>query len=396
MNKFWAKVKFKQEENAEQLVRAFFQEFNPESSIILRGKEAKMEIVFRELPKAIIDSINHCEVIELNYGKNLKEYEEDENLQVETEKNSKQKNAESEISEQTGLPKKKKGRPVTKKIESTEETKSEPKTINIPKLEEIAKKSNSFEHFAKLVAEWLEMDKREKLFTNLIIVSAEFDKVKWRELEEALKNKKNVSYTDWDASWVRQQVSKKLKEYSVTLLPFLNETKKYKEYSFKEVEEHSTEEQSSEQEMKNPTTNIEEKSDQLDETVISKTRVKMECMPESKELEERLESVDKTQPIEKRVRYVLEAIGLNKMTVENQQQIVKIASIAVKKREMNLESIFFDANIPIENRRKVQMTFSQFINDFVERYERGKKVKLLTFLSELQNIIMFESEIETL
>lgn len=391
MNKFWAKVKFKQEENAEQLVRAFFQEFNPESSIILRGKEAKMEIVFRELPKAIIDSINHCEVIELNYGKNLKEYEEDENLQVETEKNSKQKNAESEISEQTGLPKKKKGRPVTKKIESTEETKSEPKTINIPKLEEIAKKSNSFEHFAKLVAEWLEMDKREKLFTNLIIVSAEFDKVKWRELEEALKNKKNVSYTDWDASWVRRQVSKKLKEYSVTLLPFLNETKKYKEYSFKEVEE-----QSSEQEMKNPTTNIEEKSDQLDETVISKTRVKMECMPESKELEERLESVDKTQPIEKRVRYVLEAIGLNKMTVENQQQIVKIASIAVKKREMNLESIFFDANIPIENRRKVQMTFSQFINDFVERYERGKKVKLLTFLSELQNIIMFESEIETL
>ena len=432
MSKFWVKVKFKQEKNAEHLIRAFFQDFNPTSSIVVRGKEAKLEIVFREPPMAIIDAINHCEVIELNYGKNLKEYKEDEDLQVEAENDSKQRNvgvessekieqtnvesenseqpeqtnvesenfeqseptnAENENSEQTEQPKKKRGRPATKKLEPKKETKSEP-TINIPKLEEIAKKSNSFEHFAELVAKWLEMDKRKEFFKSLIIVSAEVDKITWKELEKALKNK-NVFYTQWDKIWSRQQVSEKLKEYSATMLSFLNVTKKYKEYSFKEVEEYSTEENSSKQDVENTTTNFEEKTDKFNETVFPKPRVKMECMPEIKEFEETLASVDKTQPVEERVRYVLGAMGLNNMSVKEQKQIVEIASTAVKKGRMAFDIIFVEANIPIEQTMTVRMKFSKFVNDFVQKYESGKKVKLLTFLSELQKIIMFESEIES-
>ena len=445
MSKFWVKVKFKQEKNAEHLIRAFFQDFNPTSSIVVRGKEAKLEIVFREPPMAIIDAINHCEVIELNYGKNLKEYKEDEDLQVEAENDSKQRNvgvessekieqtnvesenseqleqtnvesenseqpeqtnvesenfeqseptnAENENSEQTEQPKKKRGRPATKKLEPKKETKSEP-TINIPKLEEIAKKSNSFEHFAELVAKWLEMDKRKEFFKSLIIVSAEVDKITWKELEKALKNK-NVFYTQWDKIWSRQQVSEKLKEYSATMLSFLNVTKKYKEYSFKEVEEYSTEENSSKHDVENTTTNFEEKTDKFNETVFPKPTVKMECMPEIKEFEETLASVDKTQPVEERVRYVLGAMGLNNMSVKEQKQIVEIASTAVKKGRMAFDIIFVEANIPIEQTMTVRMTFSKFVNDFVQKYESGKKVKLLTFLSELQKIIMFESEIES-
>ena len=418
MSKFWVKVKFKQEKNAEHLIRAFFQDFNPASSIVVRGKEAKLEIVFREPPMAIINVINHCEVIELNYGKNLKEYKEDEDLQAEAENDSKQRNVgvessekieqtnvesedseqseqtnvESESSEQTEQPKKKRGRPATKKLEPKKETKSEP-TINIPKLEEIAKKSNSFEHFAELVAKWLEMDKRKEFFKSLIIISAEVDKITWKELEKALKNK-NVFYTQWDKTWSGQQVSEKLKEYSATMLSFLNVTKKYKEYSFKEVEEYSTEENSSKQDVENTTTNFEEKTDKFNETVFPKPRVKMECMPEIKEFEETLASVDKTQPVEERVRYVLGAMGLNNMSVKEQKQIVEIASTAVKKGRMAFDIIFVEANIPIEQTMTVRMTFSKFVNDFVQKYESGKKVKLLTFLSELQKIIMFESEIE--
>lgn len=406
MSKFWVKVKFKQEKNAEHLIRAFFQNFNPASSIVVRGKEAKMEIVFREPPMAIIDAINHCEVIELSYGKNLKEYKEDENLQVEAENDSKQRNvgvecsekieqtnAESENSEQTEHPKKKRGRPATQKLESKKETKSEP-TVKIQKLEEIARKSNSFEHFAELVAQWLEMGKRQEFFKNLIIVSAEVDKITWKELEKALKNK-NIFYKEWDKIWSGQQVSKKLKEYSATMLSFLKVTKKYKEYSFKEVEEYSTEENSSKQDVEKTTTNFEEKNDKFNETVFPKTRVKMECMPEIKEFEETLASVDKTQPVEERVRYVLGAMGLNNMSVKEQKQIVEIASTAVKKERMAFDIIFVEANIPIDQTIAVRMTFSKFVNDFVQKYESGKQVKLLTFLSELQKIIMFESEIES-
>lgn len=409
MSKFWAKVRIKQDKNAEYLIRAFFQDFNPESSIVVRGKEAKLEIVFRQSPMAIIDAISHCEVIELNYGKNLKGYEGDEKIQVDTEndyeyenvggedsKETEQTNAESEKSEQA-----EQANAESESFKQTElQKKVQPKkisrgltTINIPKLEEIAKIATSFENFAKLVSEWLEMGQREDFFTNLVIIYTKVDKITWKELENALKNKK-VFYTQWDKVWSSKQVSERLKEYSITILSFLNVTKQYKEYSFKGVEDHSTEENSNKQEIEE-TTNFKEKFDEFDDgKTITKPRVKMECMPEIRDFEETLASVDKTQPVEKRIRYVLEAMGLNKMTVKEQEQIVEIASTAVKKERIAFDIIFIETNIPIEQTMTVRMTFSKFVNDFVQKYESGKKVKLLTFLSELQKIIMFESEIE--
>lgn len=376
MSKFWVKVRVKQEKNAEHLIRAFFQDFNPESSIVVRGEEAKLEIVFRKPPMAIIDAINHCEVIEMNYGKNLKEYKEDENLQDETVNDSEQVKAESESSEQAEQPKKKRGRQTTKKKESTKDSKSKQKSINIPELEEIAKKSSSFEEFAKLVTEWLEMGKRQEFFENLAIVSTEVDKISWKELEGALENK-GVTYKQSEKVLASNQVSKKLKEQSITILPLLNAIRQYKEYSFKNLEEHSYEENST-------------------ESVIPKKRLKMECMPEIKEFEETLASVDKTQPVEERVLYVLKAMGLNKMPVEEQKQIVEIASTAVRKGEMTFDTIFGETNIPDEETMTARMTLSKFINDFVKKYESSKKVKSLTFLSELQKIIMFDSEIENI
>lgn len=405
MSKLWAKVKFKQEKNAEHLIRAFFQEFNPESSIVVRGREAKLEIVFREPPIAIIEAIKHCEVIELNYGKNLKEYVEDENANGK-EENSEQteqevtKSENSELTEQkvaknenfklAEQPKKKRGRPSTKKVETTKEVKTEQTVINIPELEEIAKKAISFEHFAELVAEWLEMDKRKKLFTNLVIVSAEVDKITWKELDKALKCK-NVFYTQWDKVCFGQQVSEKLKKYSATLLAFLKATRLYKEYSFKKADEHFIRENSNVQEAKKTVPNVEEKSEEPISSDVSKL---MECMPEIKDFEETLASVDKTQPVEERVRYVLRAMGLDNLNEKEQNQIVEIASTAVKKEKITFDIIFVEANLPVEQTMEVRMKFSKFVNDFVQKYESGKKVKLLTFLSELQKIIMLEGEIE--
>lgn len=405
MSKLWAKVKFKQEKNAEHLIRAFFQEFNPESSIVVRGREAKLEIVFREPPIAIIEAIKHCEVIELNYGKNLKEYAEDENANGK-EENSEQteqevtKSENSELAEQkvaknenfklAEQPKKKRGRPSTKKVETTKEVKTEQTVINIPELEEIAKKAISFEHFAELVAEWLEMDKRKKLFTNLVIVSAEVDKITWKELDKALKCK-NVFYTQWDKVCFGQQVSEKLKKYPATLLAFLKATRLYKEYSFKKADEHFIRENSNVQEAKKTVPNVEEKSEEPISSDVSKL---MECMPEIKDFEETLASVDKTQPVEERVRYVLRAMGLDNLNEKEQNQIVEIASTAVKKEKITFDIIFVEANLPVEQTMEVRMKFSKFVNDFVQKYESGKKVKLLTFLSELQKIIMLEGEIE--
>ena len=457
MSKFWAKVRFKQERNAEYLIKAFFKDFNPESSIVVRGKEAKLEIVFPKPPMAIIDAINHCEVIELNYGKNLKEYREDEyameqteqktaesetseqteqettesetseqteqeTAESETSEQTEQETAESETSEQTEQETaesetseqaeqeiaesetSEQTEQETAESETSEQTEQEtaesetseqakkkkgrPSTapITISELEKIAEKSSSFEHFATLIAEWLEMDKRQDFFKNLIIVSTEVDKIRWKELEKALKSKK-VVYTQWDKIWVRQQISEKLNEYSVTALSFLNTVRQYKDYSFKELDEISKPE--------DPIVPSEEiRKEEETVTEIQKPRLKMECMPEIKEFEEVLASVDKSQSVENRVQYVLNAMGLSQMSAKEQRQIVGIASTAVRKGRMAFDIIFVEAKIPIEQTMEARMTFAKFINGFVQKYDSSKKVKVLAFLSDLQKIIMYDSEIE--
>lgn len=226
---------------------------------------------------------------------------EDGNAGSENSEQIEQTNVENENSKHTEQAKKKRGRATAKKVEPTKEAKPEPTPITISELEEIAKKATSFENFAKLVAEWLEMDRRQDFFTNLVIVSAEVDKITWKELEKALKDK-NVVYTQWDKTWSGQQVSKKLKEYSATMLSFLNATKQYKEYSFKKANVHFIEENSTEQITEQTKPNIEEKVGKSDESIIPKTRVKMECMPEIQDFEEILARVDKIQPVEERFK----------------------------------------------------------------------------------------------
>lgn len=388
MSKFWAKVMVKEEKNAEQLIKAFFLNFNPESSIVLRGKEAKLEIVFREPPMEIIDAITNCEVNELNYGKNLKEYEEDEKVQLETDKDSKQRDIGYESFEQTEQSKKKNGGEVSKKKGTTTKVKNTKlKVVDIPELEKIAKKSTSFEHFVKLVGEWLEMKRHQKLFEELAIVSAEVDNISWKKLDNALKNK-GVTYTQSEKILVTQQVSKKLKEQSITMLPFLYAVKQYKDYPFNSEEEHLIE-----CETEGEPKNVEEKTEEYIKSAISKPRMKMECMPEIKEFEEALASVDKTQPVENRVRYVLNAMELEKLPDVEQKNIVKIVSTAIRKKKMADSDVFEKDQVLMGNTTD-HLIVSKFINNFVQKYEVGKKVKVLAFLSELQEIIMLESEIE--
>ena len=73
MNKFMAKVKFKDMENIKKLITAIFNNFDLSSQIKIRGMEATIEIAFQEPPMEIISAILDCEVIELNLEKCEKE-----------------------------------------------------------------------------------------------------------------------------------------------------------------------------------------------------------------------------------------------------------------------------------------------------------------------------------
>lgn len=376
MNKFWAKVKFTQDNSAELLITAFFKNFNPASSIEIRGYEAKMEIVFNEAPMEIIDVICDCEVLELHFGKNLKEYKEDnseqENPVIENPEQPEQENPVIENPEQPALGKEEPSK------------KANPKIPIIPELETIAQKASSFEDFAKLVSAWMKTAKRQKFFENLVIVSAQIDNLSWKKLLAALKDR-NISYSEWDKVYASRCVSEKFIGRDITILPFLNATRQYRDYSFTQVEEPAIKQNISEELAEKPKKTVEKA---ISNEIIIPT-FRMECIPENKEFERVLASVDKTQPVEDRIRYVLKAMGLSKLPIQVQNPIVEIATSAVSKEKMSIDDILEDTNIPIKDRQYNRLTFTKLINDFVESYApHSSKVQLLTFLSELQRIIM--------
>ena len=388
MGKFRSKVNFKNEKNAGFLIKAFFQDFNEESSISIKGKEANMEIVFIEPPMSIIDALGYCEVIEFDYGKSLKEHGEDEvgapenpeKFEPETGGEGKTENLEPEAGEEGEL---ENLEPETGEAEKPENLGTGKKrgkenpVLDIPELKEIAKKASSFENFVKLVAQWLEMDKRQEFFEKLEIAATEVEKLSWKELEKALKQK-GIIYGAWDKIWCSKKVSEKLQKDSITILPLLNEIAQYKEYPFKQLEDEV----------------LSEEIHKLEGGI--KPRVKMNCMPEIKHFEEILASVDMTKSVEERLRYVLEAMGLRKKSAQAQEWILEMANTALKKGKIAFDIIFVETNIPMENSIEAKMEFSSFINEFAKKHQKEcKNIKLLTFLTELQKIIMLESEIES-
>ena len=320
----------------------------------------------------------HCEVVELNCGKWLKEHEDNKNINLKVDSDFKRQTSVEEVSNETKLSE------VQKKPEERRTEQND--SPHIPELEAIAQKATSFDNFVTLVAQWIQMGKRQDFFKNMVIASTEVDMVAWKNIENVL-NRKKIVFKQYDKVFSSNKISEKMKEYSITLIPFLDIIRKYKDYPFSQEKETSVEENVGQTVDQAPIQNLEEKNS--DESIVSKPRIKMECMPEIQEFEETLASIDKTQAISERVRYVLKAIGLSKLPADQQRQIIEVASIAVKSNEMNLESIF---NAYGGEYGETRMQFSKLINDYVKTHGGNEKVKILTFLSELQKVIMLENE----
>lgn len=455
MNKFWAKVQLKNDKNAEHLVRAFFREFNPESSITLRNKEARIEIFFENTPTQIVDAIAHCEITELYSGNYLNEYaipegietthevieeesgneygeklveeerldegleitnqvveeeaeieeseaihevveEEVRNEELETENEvveEEVEKTESKTTEEVVNEKPRRGRPPKKdKVEKPKKVEKE--LTQIPEIEEFSKKATSFSDFVDLVVDWLKMERPEskKFFKELIFAGTMVENISWKDLKNALKERK-VVYAEWDKIQASKHVSERLKEYSVTILPLVNILVQYKDYSFNTEETKELVEEVKEETIEEFTKEVKEINAGI-QFKAPKTRIRMEGMPEIPEFEEVLGSVDMSNPIEKRVEYVLDAMGLKALDVREQNQILELASTAVKKGKMSFDIIFVDSNIPLEQTMNARMSFSSFVNNYIQKYDKARRIRLLDFLLELQKVVMFESEIE--
>ena len=355
----WAKLKITDGKynEAENLIKAFFRNFNKESGIVLKGNDVIMKIAFEdEPPLVIVDALAKCDVKELSCNAtNVKEFPEQVEQKAEAIEVSEQVEQKSDEMEAFEQVEQKTGENTTSKQDKQEVKKTkkatakEPPITKIPELEEFAKKANSFEDFAKLVAKWLEMKNREGIFVSLIIATTKIDKIKWDILEETVK------FSASDRQIMAQSVKNKLKEYSVSIFTLLKISKEYSKYPFN--------------------------------TPISKT--KMNCMPDIPDFESALARVDKSQPVEERVQYVLDAMGLKELDSIKQQEVAEIARVAVKHEKIEINRVMPETKIPLEKQSIARLNFAKFINDFVEKHEKNHKtIDLETFLRELQKIIM--------
>ncbi len=411
--KFCAKVRFNGEKNAEQLIRAIFKEFNPQSSIVIREREAEVEIVFEEPPMEIIEAIINCDIIEFSYGKTLEKTEEDERDQDRNE-NSKQFEqveqvnqiyADAKTSEQTNQTMAEQIIPEKSEILSTE-------NVKIHKLDEFAQSSNSYEEFITSIANWLELKEKQDFFKRVVKAAEQTNKISWRNIREILESN-GVIYSTWDEACCSRKVTSKFENSNtkVTILKLIKAIVKYKTQYFNDESRVETEENAEQTEKIDQIEPVEQT--EQTEQVVSKEeidtqtksadveivepakRIKMKCMPEIPYFEEVLGKVDKTKSIEERVNYVLTAMGYKKLNDEEQYEVFMIANTAVRLRKMDTDSIILKARIPMEELGIARMTFSRFINDFAKNYS-DKKVKLSDFLKDLQSIVMKESEIESI
>lgn len=344
--KIWARVEWDNKASGDSLIREFFNEtnFHSSSTIDIKGNNATLEIVFESVaPEKLIKAITELTVIELRYDNALGVV----NHELECKK------VECPGPEHSEQPEQKRKKLATKTAESTD----------IPTLEEIAKKAISFDNFVGLVGENLGLGKELAIFKKMVTVGTRIPEFTWKVLQNELK-KDNYCYSVEQ----RKKIGSKVKDrHGITLKPFLLSMFGYKDYPFGQSDEART----------------------SDGGTKTGTKVDMSCMPEIPALEEILREIkgNNYQSHKERkaaVHKVLDKMGLNGVTDKAKKAVILEIAEASVGQEVNWKKIFSDKNGENEKIRK--LTFSTFINDFIQRSGSNTCVKSVDFLNKLRKI----------
>lgn len=285
-----------------------------------------------------------------------------------------------------------------------------------PDLSEFAKKATSYEAFCENIADWLEMKEKQIFFIQLILAAGEVKEIAWKNID-AILDARGIHHKSYHRIWIGQRINEKFKEIGkyVTTLPLLQEIVSYQNFDFQNQSEGSLakvnlEEVSAETFPKEISEEVEvisedasnnssvDSEDTVEQQIsIPNTRVRMKCMlGENPELEEALATIDKTQPIDERVKRVLRTMGWvdDEANIEH-DQIFRMINVGIRTRKISFEQIYSKAGIPADEQAEARMTFSKFINDaLIKGPYVGFKVHTSEFLRELQSIIMVENEFE--
>jgi len=348
-------------ETSEGLIVAFFEEFDTRNRLAISDNIADVYVFFEDKPPMkIVAAISKCHIKELKFETEEKTAEAEETIPAEETTFTTQESTTTEkvTSPAVEPPLVEEATSPTKEVAPAEEVLPKAKT-NEPfldakaELTKIAEHSSSFEDFVTSVAKLLDFNKRTQFFADLVEAATKASKASWNEIEANLKAK-SKSY-NYDKICCNRKVTEKFEGY--TLLSLIKLVIQYKDFAFQQT----------------ATTN---------EQTIS--------MPEIPALKEALLTVDKTLPVESRVKHVLFAMGLESEDEKAKNEILDLAITAMSLKEINFANLFVKCNIPMQDTAHARAAFSTFLE------KCGQKVKVLNFLKSLQAEIMLADEIQAL
>lgn len=167
-----ANVKFNCEENAENLIQAFFtkEAFNPKSRLIINGKECNLEIFFEKTPPFdLMKEISYCDIISFTFNEENDISEDDNCVSKEASIISDLPKKVNEAVASSAIPKKTKSKLVTE--ETLEVSSSSKKAIegDIPEeVKKIIRENKDITTLCHEMAVFFKMNSYESFFENYL------------------------------------------------------------------------------------------------------------------------------------------------------------------------------------------------------------------------------------
>ena len=412
MNKrFETKVTFKDNKEAQNFVKSFFENLNFESYVKLKGNTAEI-IICLELSDEIMNFITNNSDLEFGYNESFLEESEEAkvdkseiSLIKQIRNGSKKQNSFANLELAKGK-QKNVGTNVEAYRAKRNTTSSNKDVLNAKvqsdfekMLENVLKQSKSFEDFVELLAKYLNLKGVAlKKFKKLAICSAEMKKINWNELDKKCRTFHR------DRKTIEHQISLQFKT-EMSFLTFLKNVSKFKTYPFPQenisknevsvvsekiiIDEKLQDSKKAEEQPSKQETHKENKStqkDQQDFELVEQSKIlELNCFKEI------FSKVNKIQPIQARIQFVLKSMGLDERQQEEKYWILEIANNAIKQK--NLDNSFnLKNNIPKDQKELAQMVFSEFVNTFLNKHEGNKMIRLVDFLKEFQKNILTDIE----
>lgn len=252
----------------------------------------------------------------------------------------------------------------------------------------IAQESTSFDGFVEKVMLWVKIERNHRDYFKAVINAAtQAGKISWKHIESIMK-RDGVRVNAYSKLRISKSVATKFQNSPkrVTILKLIKDVVSYKKSFSNEHQDAPV--------------NTADKATQATSTKFQQVpvaRVKMSCMPEIKEFEEALGRIDKKEPFDERVKAVFVAMGLNEISSEDSQLLLGITNVAINLKNINLDTVFNNLEIPEQLRTSARMKFSSFLNNFIEQHSPdAHMVKTLDFLKDLQHVLLSEQEISAL